>query len=73
MSSINRNLDRIEREGGVDVSRSVGRYASSVERLREAKAAIEDVQNIARAREYVAAYDDLQALVGDAVKWGDAA
>jgi hypothetical protein len=73
MSSIKRNLDRIERQSGVDVSRSLGKYAGAVERLREAKAALEDVQSIDRAREYVTAYDELQALIGAAVKWGDAA
>jgi hypothetical protein len=73
MTSISQNLDRIERESGVDVSRSLGQYAGAVERLREAKAALEDTQSIDRAREYVTAYDDLQALVGAAVKWGDAA
>jgi hypothetical protein len=73
MSSIAHNLDRIERQGGVDVSRSLGKYAVAVERLREAKAALEDVQSIDRAREYVTAYDELQAMIGAAVKWGDAA
>lgn len=73
MSSITRNLDRIVRESGVDVSRSLGKYAGAVERLREAKAALEDVQSIDRAREYVAAYDGLQEMVGSAVQWGDAA
>jgi hypothetical protein len=73
MPTIAHNLDRIERESGVDVSRSLGKYAGAVERLREAKAALEDIQSIDRAREYVAAYDGLQELVGAAVKWGDAA
>ncbi len=73
MTSIKHNLDRIERESGVDVTRSLGKYERATERLREAKAAVEDIQSIERCREYVAAYDELHALVGAAVKWGDAA
>jgi hypothetical protein len=73
MTSIKHNLDRLEREAGVDATRLVGKYEIAVERLREAKAAVEDVQTIDRCREYVAAYDAVFALAGDAVKWGDAA
>lgn len=73
MTSPKHNLDRIEREAGVDVTRIVGKYERAVERLREAKAAVEDIQSIERCREYVAAYDAVFDLAGDAVKWGDAA
>lgn len=73
MSTIKHNLDRIEREAGVDVTPQVGRYERAVERLREAKAAVQDQQSVDRCREYVAAYDALHALVGEAIRWGDAA
>jgi hypothetical protein len=63
MSSIKERLDYLDALQGVDVTDSLGRHAKALERLREARAAVEDDPSIDRCREYVAAHDAFWALI----------
>lgn len=68
MTSIKDRLDYLEAQQGVDVTDQLGRYGQALERLREARAAVEDNPSIERCREYVAAHDAFWAMMhlGDA-------
>jgi hypothetical protein len=63
MASIKDRLDYLEALQGVDVTDELGRHAGALERLREARAAVEDDPSIDRCREYVAAHDAFWALI----------
>ncbi len=66
MTSITDRLDYLEALQGVDVTHELGRYGVALERLREARAAVEDMATIDRCREYVAAHDAFWALIKSA-------
>jgi hypothetical protein len=57
MTSITDRLDYLEALQGIDVTDELGRHRDALERLREARAAVEDDPSIDRCREYVAAHD----------------
>jgi hypothetical protein len=57
MTSIKERLDYLEALQGVDVTDELGKHSKALERLREARAAVEDDPSIDRCREYVAAHD----------------
>lgn len=63
MTDLQARLDRAEALQGVDVTDRVGRHGEALERLREARAALDDEITIDRCREYVAAHDAFWALV----------
>lgn len=73
--SAQHSLDMLEAEhfAGVDVTRLLGAYDKAEERLREAKAAVEDQPSLDRCREYVRAYDALQSMIEQSAKFGAAA
>ena len=73
--SAQHSLDILEAEhrSGVDATRLLGAYDRAEERLREAKAAVEDSPTLDRCREYVGAYDALQRMIAESAKWGNAA
>lgn len=48
---------------GVDVTSHVGRFDVALDRLIEAKAAVEGNPNIGNCREYVAAHDAFWAMI----------
>jgi hypothetical protein len=63
MTSIKERLDYLEALQGVDVTDELGKHAGALERLREARAAVEDDPSIDRCREYVAAHDAFWAII----------
>jgi hypothetical protein len=63
MTSLTDRLDYLEALQGVDVTDELGRHGKALERLREARAAVEDDPSIDRCREYVAAHDAFWALI----------
>ncbi len=63
MTSLTDRLDYLEALQGVDVTDELGRHGKALERLREARAAVEDDPSIDRCREYVAAHDTFWALI----------
>jgi hypothetical protein len=63
MTSIKERLDYLEALQGVDVTDELGKHSKALERLREARAAVEDDPSIDRCREYVAAHDAFWAII----------
>lgn len=63
MTTIVERLDYFEALQAVDVTDELGRHAEALERLREARAAVEDDPSIDRCREYVAAHDAFWAAI----------
>jgi hypothetical protein len=63
MTSITERLDYLEALKGVDVTDELGKHGKALERLREARAAVEDDPSIDRCREYVAAHDAFWAII----------
>lgn len=73
MTSIKSNLDCLDYMSGVDATHLLGAHDRAVERVREAKAALDDLQTDERILEYELAMEALEAMKREAQKWGAAA
>jgi hypothetical protein len=72
--TLTERLDYLEAIQGVDVTDQIGRHGKALDRLREARAALDDKITIDRCREYVAAHDAFWALLKSTpAEMGDAA
>jgi hypothetical protein len=63
MTTPEHDLDRIAWLEGVDVTHMTGGYEAALEKLIEAKLAVEQERSITNCRAYVAAHDGFWALV----------
>lgn len=68
MAPVRQESDHTERQCGVDATHLTGAMDAALDRLIEARAAVEDAPNIGRCREYVAAHDAFWVLVKDVAR-----
>jgi len=68
MTSPKRDLDRIAWLDGVDVTHLAGGYEDALEKLIEAKLAVEQEPSISNCRTYVQAHDAFWALITDVAR-----